>query len=85
MATHSNTLAWKIPWTEETGWLQSMRSQRVGHDTSVYCKLFHLNVLVQSNCHNETLHSWGAYKQQKFIFHSSGGWEVQDHGRAYVS
>ena len=30
--THSSTLAWKIPWTEEPGRLQSMRSQRVGHD-----------------------------------------------------
>ena len=32
MTTHSSTLAWKIPWTEEPGRLQSMESQRVGHD-----------------------------------------------------
>ena len=32
MATHSSTLAWKIPWTEERSRLQSMGSQRVGHD-----------------------------------------------------
>ena len=32
MATHSRILAWKIPWTEEPGRLQSMGSQRVGHD-----------------------------------------------------
>ena len=32
MATHSVTLAWKIPWTEEPGRLQSMGSQRVTHD-----------------------------------------------------
>ena len=32
MATYSSTLAWKIPWTEEAGMLQSMGSQRVGHD-----------------------------------------------------
>ena len=32
MATHSSTLAWKIPWTEEPGRLQSMGSQRVRHD-----------------------------------------------------
>ena len=32
MATHSSTLAWEIPWTEEPGRLQSMRSQRVGHN-----------------------------------------------------
>ena len=29
-ATHSSILAWRIPWTEETGGLQSMKSQRVG-------------------------------------------------------
>ena len=32
MATHSSILAWRIPWTEEPGWLQSMGSQRVRHD-----------------------------------------------------
>ena len=32
MATHSSIPAWKIPWTEEPGRLQSMGSQRVGHD-----------------------------------------------------
>ena len=32
MATHSSTLAWKIPWTEEPGRLQSMRSPRVRHN-----------------------------------------------------
>ena len=32
MATHSSTLVWKIPWTETPGRLQSMGSQRVGHD-----------------------------------------------------
>ena len=32
MATHSSTLAWKIPWMEEPGKLQSMGSLRVGHD-----------------------------------------------------
>ena len=32
MATHSSILAWRIPWTEEPGRLQSMGLQRVGHD-----------------------------------------------------
>ena len=32
MATHSSTLAWRIPWAEEPGRLQSMGSLRVGHD-----------------------------------------------------
>ena len=32
MATHSGILAWRMPWTEEPGGLQSIVSQRVGHD-----------------------------------------------------
>ena len=32
VATHSSILAWRIPWTEEPGGLQSIGSQRVGHD-----------------------------------------------------
>ena len=34
MATHSGILAWRIPWTEEPGGLQSIRLQRVEHDQS---------------------------------------------------
>ena len=34
MATHSSSLAWRTPWTEESGGLQSMGSHRVGHDGS---------------------------------------------------
>ena len=40
MATHSNALAWKIPWTEKSGRLQSMGSQRVGHDWVTSLSLF---------------------------------------------
>ena len=36
MATHSSTLAWEIPWTEEPGGLQSMLLQRVGHDWVIH-------------------------------------------------
>ena len=32
MATHSSVLAWRMPWTEEPGWLQFTGLQRVGHD-----------------------------------------------------
>ena len=42
MAAHSSTLAWKIPWTEEPGGLQSMGSPRVGHDiTFTFTVHFH--------------------------------------------
>ena len=40
MATHSSTLAWKIPWTEEPGGLQSMMSLRVRHDWAASLSLF---------------------------------------------
>ena len=40
MATHSSTLAWKIPWTEEPGRLQSMGSLGVGHNSAISLSLF---------------------------------------------
>ena len=40
MAPHSSTLAWKIPWMEEPGRLQSMESRRVGHDWATSLSLF---------------------------------------------
>ena len=40
MATHSSTLAWKIPWMEEPGRLQSMRLLRVGHNGAISLLLF---------------------------------------------
>ena len=40
MATHSSSLAWKIPWTEEPGWLQSVGLQRVGHDCDTTERLY---------------------------------------------
>ena len=41
MATHSSILAWRIPWTEEPGWLQSMGLKRVGHNwvTNTFSKV----------------------------------------------
>ena len=41
MATHSSILAWRIPWTEEPGKLQSMVSQRVRHD---WCNGMHVDL-----------------------------------------
>ena len=45
MATHSSTLAWRIPWREEPGGLQSMGSQRVGHDLATSLSLSSLYTL----------------------------------------
>ena len=53
MATHSSTLAWKIPWTEEPGRLQSSGSQRVGHDWATSLSLFTFHTLYMLlNSHN---------------------------------
>ena len=40
MAPHSNTFAWKIPWMEEPGWLQSTGSLGVGHDRATLLSFF---------------------------------------------
>ena len=50
MAIHSNILTWRIPWTEESGGLQSIGSQRVGHDWSdLVC--MHVSILFQILSH----------------------------------
>ena len=43
MAPHSSNVAWRIPWTEEPGGLQSVGSQRVGHDWATSLSFFALN------------------------------------------
>ena len=45
MAPHSSTLAWKIPWTEESGRLQSMGSLRVAHNGATSLFIFHFHAL----------------------------------------
>ena len=61
MATHSSILAWKIPWTEATGRLQSMGSQRVGHDWAASLSFFfHFQCRTndQKQPANRTLKHW---------------------------
>ena len=48
MATHSRILAWRIPWTEEPGRLQSMGTQRVGHDGVMNTMATNTNVYIVS-------------------------------------
>ena len=55
MATHSSTLAWEIPWTEEPGGLQSMGSQRVRHDWMINTHLLIFYVLYLSQ---KIINSW---------------------------
>ena len=64
MVTHSSPLAWKIPWSEEPGGLQSMGSLRVGHDWATSLSLF-------------TFMHWGRKWQPTPVFlpGESQGWE----------
>ena len=57
MATHSSILAWKIPWTEKPGNLQSMGSQRVGHDWATSLSLWP-HKKTQNKRQSLTLHSF---------------------------
>ena len=47
MAIHSSTLAWRIPWTEKPGRLQSMRSQRVGHDWVTNTHIWYIKYFIE--------------------------------------
>ena len=57
MATHSSTLAWKIPWTEEPGRLKSMGSLRVGHDSS-FTFTFHFHALEKETATHSSVLAW---------------------------
>ena len=50
MATHSSTLAWRIPWTQEPGGLLSVGSHRVGHDWSDLAAAAYLKLLLSPCC-----------------------------------
>ena len=58
MATHSSTLAWKIPWTEEPGRLQSMGSLRVGHDWATSLSLFTFPALEKEMATHSSVLAW---------------------------
>ena len=60
MATHSSTLAWKIPWMEEPGGLQSMGLLRVGHNwaTSLSVFTFHFHVLEKEMASHSSVLAW---------------------------
>ena len=58
MATHFSTLAWKIPWTEEPGRLQSMGSRRVGHDLSDLTFTLHFHALEKETATHSSDLAW---------------------------
>ena len=61
MATHCSALAWKMPWTEEPGGLQSMGSQRIRYDLAtkqqhIYVHLIHIYIILMYNLTFKTLY-----------------------------
>ena len=60
MAPHSSTLAWKIPWMEAPGRLQSMGWLRIGHDsvTSLSLFTFHFHVLEKEMATHSSILAW---------------------------
>ena len=60
MAPHSSTLAWKIPWTQEPGRLQSMGSLRLGHHraTSLSLFTFHFHALEKEVATHSSVLAW---------------------------
>ena len=58
MATHSSTLAWKIPWTEESGRLQSMGSLRVRDDSATSAFNFHFHALEKEMATHSSVLAW---------------------------
>ena len=58
MAPHSSILAWKIPWTEEPARLESMGSQRVGHDWATSLSLFHFHALEKEMATHSSVLAW---------------------------
>ena len=61
MATHSSIPAWRIPWREEPGRLQSMRSQRIGHDWAT--SFFHFDTQFIKNFLNFIYFWWNKWNQ----------------------
>ena len=58
MAPHSSTLAWRIPWTEEPGMLQSMGSLRVGHDWVTSLSLFTYHAVEKEMATHSSVLAW---------------------------
>ena len=58
MAPHSSTLAWKLPWTEDPGRLQSMGSLRVCHQLSDFTFTFHFHELEKEMATHSSVLAW---------------------------
>ena len=81
LATHSSILAWKIPWTEEPGRLQSMGLQRVGHDRVTKHARMHIHAHTHTDTHPHTqTHTLINYTVDYSTFHFLITLPLREHG-----
>ena len=73
MATHSSILAWRIPWTEEPGRLQSMGSQRVRHDWATKTFTLHKDIQLEREVYS---FSWSTFWSKKVFFKMFSLWRL---------
>ena len=76
MATHSSILAWRTPWTEEPGGLQSLRSQRVGHDWAISLHFPLLNQTFNFFMMPGLLRSLGGNSQMVLVITKVNSWSL---------
>ena len=79
MATHSSALAWKIPWMEEPGRLQSMGPQRVGHDRETSLSLSRIQVddNLSSSLNNVKKENKNTKEHLNYLFLVWEAWIIQ--------
>ena len=78
MATHSSTLAWKTPWTEEIGRLQSVGSQRVRH---IWATNTHIHIDEHSPWPSSAFPTWGSTPRWIFQAVQSSTWRTEYNNR----
>ena len=90
MATHSSILAWEIPWTGEPGGLQSMGSQRVGHDWATKCihthVYFYWSIVDLQRCTNLCCTAkWLSFIDilLYILFHDGLSWDIEYNSLCY--
>ena len=81
MVAHSNILAWKIPWMEKPGRLQSIGSQRVGHDRVISFSFFFLSFY-----HLDSIWLFAeAWRAWSVTLAKTGGVHIKEHGSAMIT
>ena len=71
-ATHSSILAWRIPWTGEPGWLQSIGLQRVRHDWNNLAPMHAIYMKLTQHCKSAIFHFKNIQENRYWVFQTEG-------------